>query len=109
MKNLILLIFISLSCFANENINNELYNKADLVLRVKSLPRAMGSKYLWNKVNTLVDDLAPAGSVQYYRSANNYSWSPIDGRFTLNKSWVYQSCTAPAQWPLGTRTQNNSS
>jgi hypothetical protein len=65
--------------------------------------------YLWNKVNTLVDDLAPAGSVQYYRSANNYSWSPIDGRFTLNKSWIYQSCTAPAQWPMGTYTNNNNS
>ena len=65
--------------------------------------------YLWNKVNNIVNDLAPAGSVQYYRSANSYSWSPIDGRFTLNKSWIYQSCTAPAQWPLGTYNQNNSS
>lgn len=65
--------------------------------------------YLWNKVNEIVNDLAPAGSVQYYRSANSYSWSPIDGRFTLNKAWIYQSCTAPSQWPLGTSNQNDSS
>lgn len=65
--------------------------------------------YLWNKVNEIVNDLAPAGSVQYYRSTNSYSWSPIDGRFTLNKAWIYQSCTAPSQWPLGTSNQNDSS
>ena len=65
--------------------------------------------YLWNKTTEIVDNLAPAGAVQYYRSANNYSWSPIDGRFTMNKSWVYQSCTAPTQWPIRTNSTNNSS
>lgn len=68
--------------------------------------------YIFGKVKSIIDGLAPFGARDaslfsnprtaqpgiVQKTQNNHNWNPSEGRYTRTVSWIYQQCNATSDW-----------